>query len=134
MNFADFGIVTNIFLLRFLNQACTGLLFTRAWFFKVLFVRISVFVCVCVCVRVCVHARACVRVCVRACLCVCEYECEFFNQDIIHWKAPLPRSKVFVRPPTRLLITSGVMWQDMDSIQLVLNVLQLLYGNCNHYC
>ena len=34
----------------------------------------------------------------------------------------------------RLLITSGVMWCDMDLIQLVKHVLQLLYGNCSHYC
>ena len=42
-------------------------------------------------------------VCVCVCLCVC--------------------------PPPRLLITSGVMWHDMDLIQLVKQVLQLLYGN-----
>ena len=34
--------------------------------------------------------------------------------------------------PPRLLITSGVMWHDMDSIQLVKQVLRLLYGNCSH--
>ena len=39
---------------------------------------------------------------------------------------------VFVSTPRRL-ITSGMMWCDMDSIQLVKQVLQLLYGNCSHY-
>ena len=32
--------------------------------------------------------------------------------------------------PPRLIITSGVMWRDMDPIPLVKQVLQLLYGNC----
>ena len=31
----------------------------------------------------------------------------------------------------RVLITSGEMWLDMDLIQLVKQVLQLLYGNCS---
>ena len=30
-----------------------------------------------------------------------------------------------VCPPLRLLITSGVMWHDMDSIRLIKQVLQL---------
>ena len=34
---------------------------------------------------------------------------------------------VCVCPPPRLLITSGVMWRDMDLIRLVKQVLQLLY-------
>ena len=34
-----------------------------------------------------------------------------------------------VCPPLRLLITSDVMWRDMDPIQLVKEILQLLYGN-----
>ena len=34
-----------------------------------------------------------------------------------------------VCPPPRLLITSGIMWRDMDSILLVKQVIQLLYGN-----
>ena len=38
-----------------------------------------------------------------------------------------------VCPPQMLLITSGVMWCDMDSILLVKQALQLLYGNCSHY-
>ena len=46
-------------------------------------------------------------VCVCVCLCVCL--------------------------PPRLLITSGVMWRDMDLIRLVKQVLQLLYGNCSRY-
>ena len=33
----------------------------------------------------------------------------------------------------RLLITSGVMWHDMDLIRLDKKVLQLVYGNCRHY-
>ena len=40
---------------------------------------------------------------------------------------------VCVRPRLRLLITSGVMWHDMNPIQLVKQVLQLLYNNCSHY-
>ena len=32
---------------------------------------------------------------------------------------------VFVCPPPRLLITSGVMWRDMDPMRLVKQVLQL---------
>ena len=43
----------------------------------------------------------CVCVCVSVCLCVC----------------------VFVCPPPRLLITSGLMWHNMDPIQLVKQVL-----------
>ena len=38
-----------------------------------------------------------------------------------------------VCPPPRLLITSGVMWRDMNLIRLVIQVLQLLYGNCSSY-
>ena len=38
-----------------------------------------------------------------------------------------------VCPPPRLLITSGVMWRDMDLIRLVKQVLQLLYGNCGRF-
>ena len=41
---------------------------------------------------------------------------------------------VCVCPRQRLLITSGVMWRDMDLIPLVKQVLQLLYyGNCGRY-
>ena len=35
--------------------------------------------------------------------------------------------------PARLLITSSVMWCNMDPIQLVKHVLQLLYGNYSGY-
>ena len=35
--------------------------------------------------------------------------------------------------PPRLLITSGVMWRDMDLIRLVKQVLQRLFGNCSRY-
>ena len=38
---------------------------------------------------------------------------------------------VCLRP--RLLITSGVMWRDIDLIRLGKQVLQLLYGNCSCY-
>ena len=40
---------------------------------------------------------------------------------------------VCVCPRTRLLLTSGVMYLDMDLIQLVKQVLQLLYGNGSRY-
>ena len=40
---------------------------------------------------------------------------------------------VFVCLPPRLLITSGMMWCDMDSIRLVKQIVQLLYGNCSCY-
>ena len=33
----------------------------------------------------------------------------------------------------RLLITSGVMWHDVNSMRLVKQVLKLLFGNCSHY-
>ena len=36
---------------------------------------------------------------------------------------------VCVCPHPRLLITSGVIWRDMNLIQLVKQILQLLYGN-----
>ena len=39
------------------------------------------------------------------CMCMCVFVC------------------VFVCPPPRLLITSGVMWRDIDSIRLVKQVL-----------
>ena len=41
--------------------------------------------------------------------------------------------RVFVCPRPKLLMTSGVMWRDMDLIWLVKQVLQLLYGNCSRY-
>ena len=50
-----------------------------------------------------------VRVCVRVCVCVC------------------------VCPRPRLLITSGVIWHDMNLIRLVKQILQLLYGNYSRY-
>ena len=36
--------------------------------------------------------------------------------------------------PPRLLITSGMMWHDIDPIRLVKQILKLLYGNCSRYC
>ena len=66
------------------------------------------------CVGVGVGVCVCVCVCMCVCVCVwCVYVC--------------------VCPPLRLLITSCVMWRDMDPIRLVKQVLQLLYGNCTHY-
>ena len=41
--------------------------------------------------------------------------------------------RVCVSAP-RLLISSDMMWRDMDLIQFLKQVLQLLYGNCRHYC
>ena len=52
-------------------------------------------------VYVCVFACVCMCVCVHVCVCLSP----------------------------RLLITSGVMWQDMDPIRLVKQARQLLYGN-----
>ena len=40
---------------------------------------------------------------------------------------------VCVCPRPRLLITSGVIWRDMNLIRLVKQFLKLLYGNCSHY-
>ena len=40
---------------------------------------------------------------------------------------------VFVCSPPRLLITSGVMWCDIDPKRLVKSVLWLLYGSCSRY-
>ena len=42
-------------------------------------------------------------------------------------------SYVCVCLPPGLLITSGMIWHDMDPMQLVKQVLQLLYGNCSCY-
>ena len=47
------------------------------------------------------------RMCVCVCVCVC--------------------------PRPSLLTTSGVMWHDIDHIQLDKHVLQLLYGDCSCY-
>ena len=41
---------------------------------------------------------------------------------------------VCVYPRPRLLIISGMMWHDMNLIQLVKQVLQLFYGNDSCYC
>ena len=38
-----------------------------------------------------------------------------------------------VCPRPRLLITSDVMWRDIDLLQLVKQVLQLLYSDCSRY-
>ena len=81
-------IPVSIVSMLLLNQARTGRRPVRAWFFRIASVRECRYACVCVCVCVC--ACACVCVCVRACACVCL--------------------------PPRLLITSGVMWCDIDPI------------------
>ena len=59
-----------------------------------MFVRVCVCVCVCVCVHVCVCVCVHVCVCVCVCTCVCVRACVFL--------------------PPRLLITSGMMWCDID--------------------
>ena len=70
-------------------------------------VSVSVcWMCTCVCVLVCVSV--CEHAYIYVCVCVCVYVC--------------------VRAP-RLLITSGMMWYDMDPIWLVKLVPQLFYGN-----
>ena len=51
--------------------------------------------CVCVYVCVCLCVCLCLCVCVFVCVCMC------------------------VCPPPRLLITSGVMWCDMDPIRFL---------------
>ena len=80
----------------------------RAWFLKIEPVRI-VSMCVCVCMCVCMFMCVCVCLCVCVDVCVC----------------------VFVCLCPRLLITSGVMWRDLDPIGLFKQVLLLLYGNCS---
>ena len=61
------------------------------------YVYVCVYVCVCLylCVSVCVSVPVSVFVCVCVCVCMC------------------------VCPPPRLLITSNVMWHDMDPIRLL---------------
>ena len=63
-------------------------------------------------------ARACflkiVSVRMSVCVCVCLCVCECVSA---------------LRP----LMTSGVMWHDMDPIRLVKQVLQLLYGDFSRY-
>ena len=39
------------------------------------------------------------------------------------------RMRVCMCPPLRLLLTSGIMWHDMEPLWLVKQVLQLLYGS-----
>ena len=41
---------------------------------------------------------------------------------------------VCVSAPKAIIITSGMMWRDMDLIRLVKLVLKLLYGDCSRYC
>ena len=41
---------------------------------------------------------------------------------------------VCVCPRPRLLITSGMIWRDVNLIRLVKQVLQLSYGNYSCYC
>ena len=40
---------------------------------------------------------------------------------------------VCVCPRPRLLISSGMLWSGINLIQLVKQVLQLLYGNCSYH-
>ena len=55
----------------------------------------------------------------------------FLKSDPVQIVGMRMRVCVCLRP--RLLITSGVMWPDVDLIQLVKQILQLLYGNCSRY-
>ena len=55
------------------------------------------------------YVRVCVCVCVCVCMCVC------------------------LSLLTRLLITSGVIWHDVDSVSLVKQGSKPLYGSCSHY-
>ena len=81
----------------------------------------------------------------------CHVTCRYFDRFLLQgidrnqhqaWflKIVSVRMSVYVHvylcmcPPLRLLITGGVMWHDMDPIWLVKQVLQLLCGNCSHYC
>ena len=57
----------------------------------------------------------------------------FLKIDPVRIVAMHVRVCVCVCPRPRLLITSGVIWRDMNLIQLVKQVLQLLYDNCSHY-
>ena len=59
--------------------------------------------CVCACVCMCVCVCVCVFMCVCVSLCLCVSVC----------------------PPLRPLISSGVIWCDIDRAQLVKQVLQL---------
>ena len=72
------------------------------------------------------------------------YTAYCFKPDVRRWQVRAPGFYVLCRhlyvcvfacvsPPPRLLITSGVMWCDMGSIQLVQQVLQFSYGNRSYY-
>ena len=73
--------------------------------------------CICVTVHACTCVCVCVCVCVCACACACVYVCVY----------------VCVCAPQRLSITGGMIWYEMNSIWLVKQVLQLLYGKYSKY-
>ena len=56
---------------------------------------------------------------VHTCMCVCAFVCSYVH---------------CVCSPPKLLITSDMVWCDMDPMQLVKQVLQLLYGSYSQYC
>ena len=58
-------------------------------------------------------------------------EMEYDSKEVSVWTSVCVC--VFVCLPPRLLITSGMMWREMDPMQLVKQDLQLLYGNCSRY-
>ena len=60
---------------------------------------------------------ACVCVCVRVYICVCVCVCVSVSVSVC--------LSVSVCPPPRPLITSGVIWCDIDRVRLVKQVLQL---------
>ena len=74
---------------------------------------VCVYVCVCVCVYVC--ARACVYMCVHmyVCMCLCVYTCVYVYV-CVHASVCVCVCRLLIAPS--LLITSGVMWFDMDHI------------------
>ena len=65
------------FLNSFFKPGVPGYRLVRAWFLKIVSVRMSVcvYVCLCVCVCVCVCVSVCLSVCVSVCLSVCLSVC-----------------------------------------------------------
>ena len=90
-------------------------------------VCVCVYVCVCVCVCVCLRVFACVCLHVCVCVCVCVYMCVFacvfvcvclcvFVCVFACVCVRVCLCVLRVSLPPRLLITSGVMWHDIDPI------------------
>ena len=76
-----------VILYHYINNDYTRYNICSTWFLRIAFVRGCLYACLCVCVSVCVCVCVCV-VCVRVC----------------------------VHVPPRLLITSGMIWCDIDPI------------------